>query len=207
MDGDNGVIVKDRCVEACDTDVMIQIAAHIIEVEPFEVAFGDNPRCQGRGMSERELVDDGGLSDEDERQIGFGILFELDEGMQFGKDFQSQQGGLVDDQNGFEFFSGDEVFDFRADHGCHDGFGRADTGNTDGRCDLSVEFENGSGCGNEMKTDVFGGMKQSLGVADGGGFPGADFAGDNGNTAQREGIVEAGLDREQLRGFHDVLYR
>jgi len=44
--------------------------------------------ARGADAPERELVDDGGLPHQDKRQVVFGILVELQKGVQFGKDFQ-----------------------------------------------------------------------------------------------------------------------
>jgi len=48
-------------------------------------------------------------------------------------------------------------------------------------------------------------MKPALCEADGGGFSGADFAGNQGDAADGQRVMKTCGSRRKLRGFHDVL--
>jgi hypothetical protein len=56
---------------------------------------------------------------------------------------------------------------------------------------LAEQLEHGAGSGNEVEDAVLGGMEAALGIAEGGGFAGADLAGDDCYQMGVESVIEA----------------
>ena len=69
------------------------------------------------------LMDAGYQCVQNDGQVGFGVFFKLTQRMQFGKYFQAQQRGLIDEQQYFDFFLTHQCADFFFDHPQHHGFG------------------------------------------------------------------------------------
>lgn len=95
MDGSDGGFVKEHAIDPGDGQVVTQIALHGALVNPFEVTPCDHAGGQGLAAAVAEIIDQVGLAGQHEGQIGLGVLLELGEGVQFGKDFQAQQRGLA----------------------------------------------------------------------------------------------------------------
>jgi hypothetical protein len=90
--------------QAGQSQVMGQVVGHLPPINTLEMRPGDDSGSQGPGGAEEHLIDEGALAGQDDRQIGFGILIELSEEMEFSEDLQTEEGGLIDDQDRFNGF-------------------------------------------------------------------------------------------------------
>jgi len=137
-----------------------------------------------------QLVEQGVLSAEDEGDQRFGVEVELQERVDLGKDLDAHQVGFIDDQDGALLFGSD--FREKATEGVSEERDGERTGlHLEGEEDLLEEFEDGSGVGRDRDETVEGGVQGMGGIAQGGGFAGADLSGDDRHGAQFEGIVES----------------
>jgi hypothetical protein len=57
--------------------MMTEVVFHILAVDAFEMASGDDSGCKGLRGSVGEFVDNAGLSCEDNGEVGFGVTIEL----------------------------------------------------------------------------------------------------------------------------------
>jgi hypothetical protein len=187
-----------------DFEVVVEVEFHLLAIDAFEVGAGHHPGREGQGGAVEEFIQEVALSGEDHGQEGFGVGLELGEGVEFQEDFQSQQRGLIDDQGDFLLFSFYRVLDLGLDDPSHDGAGVAFGFHLQGPAELAVEFEDGAAGGGDPKQAPFGGVEVVDGKAKGGGFSRADFAGDHGDGAQAQSIIEAVLDPFESRGRQDL---
>ena len=70
------------------------------------------------------------------------------------------------------------------------GSGEESCGGAELEADLAKQLEHGAGGGDEAEDAVLGRVEAALGVAEGGGLAGADFAGDDRDEVCVEGVVE-----------------
>jgi hypothetical protein len=137
-----------------------------------------------------EAVDEGELAAEHDGHEGGGVEVELGEGVQLGEDVEAHEVGLVDEEDG-DLFCGADVLE-GITHGFEEaGGGEEGCGGTELEADLAEQLEHGAGGGDEAQDAVLGRVEAALGVAEGSGLAGADFAGDYGDEMGVEGIVEA----------------
>jgi len=101
--------------------MMSQIVFHFLTGDAFQVTAGQDTGSQGMGSAKNELIHQGTLTGQDDGEVGFGVLVELGEGVEFGKDFQSQERGLINNQDGFSFFTFIKFADFLLDQAGQDG--------------------------------------------------------------------------------------
>jgi hypothetical protein len=94
----------------------------------------------------------------------------LGEGVEFHEDFQSQEGGLIDDQGDFLSFSFYGVLDLGLNDAGHDGPGVASGFHLQGPEELALEFQDGAARGGHPQQAHFGGLEVAGGKAQGGGF-------------------------------------
>ena len=77
---------------------------HLLEVDTFEMASGNDPGGQREGGAILEEIEEIVLTSEDDGEIG--VSFELAQGVEFFEGFEPEEAGLVDDEQGLEFFYG-----------------------------------------------------------------------------------------------------
>ena len=94
MDGGDGLFGEEGLFHSGDFEVVVEVAFHILAVDPFQVGPSDYPGRQGQRSSVEEFVQKIILPGEDDRQQGFGVPLELGEGVEFHEDFQPEQRGL-----------------------------------------------------------------------------------------------------------------
>ncbi len=138
-----------------------EILFHFPTGDAFEMKAGQDAGSQRMGSAEDELIDQGALPGQDDGEIGFGVLIELGQGVEFGEDLQTQEGSLIDNQDGFYFFAFIEVTDFLLDDAGQNGPGRAGFFDTEFVQDEAVEFQDGSRGGGNGDGAVFGRMEGS----------------------------------------------
>ena len=115
-----------------------------------------------------QLVEQGILSAEDERDKGFGIKIKLQQGMELSKDFNSHEVGFINDQDRL-LFSARDFRQKRSEGLGEKGDGKGTGLYLEGKQDLLEDFENRSGIGGYGKDPVLRGMKGSGGVPEGSG--------------------------------------
>ncbi len=79
MNSGNRSVVKEHLLYASDLEVMEQVLLHRVLVDAIEVAAGDHAGGQGLAVAIGEVVDQVGLSSQDDWQKRLGILFKLGE--------------------------------------------------------------------------------------------------------------------------------
>ena len=114
-DSGNGRIIEGVSFEAGQEQMVSEILFHFLTRDPFEMKAGQDAGSQRMGSAEDELIDQGTLTGQDDGEIRFGVLVELGQSVEFGKDLQTQEGGLINNQDGFYFFAFIEVTDFFLD--------------------------------------------------------------------------------------------
>jgi hypothetical protein len=91
-----------------------EVELHLLEVNAFEVTSSHDTGGQGEGGAVLEKIEEVVLTGEDHGEIRFGVRLELAEGVELGEDLESQEAGLVYDEQRLELFT-DEVNDAVAD--------------------------------------------------------------------------------------------
>lgn len=119
MDGGHRRFVKEHAAHSGDSQMVAQVVLHGLLLDPLEVAAGYHAGGQGLAVAVLEVVDQVGLPGQHDGQIGFGILFQLGQGVQFGKDLQAQQGSLVDHQRHFHLFAVNQLQNLLFDSAGH----------------------------------------------------------------------------------------
>ena len=84
--------------EACDFEMMFEVKLHILSGDALKVAFGDDSGGQGVGGAIKEQIHEVILPGQDDREEGFGVGFELGDGVQFYEDIEPEKRGLIDDE-------------------------------------------------------------------------------------------------------------
>ncbi len=77
--GRDSRFIEDGGFHAGDGQVMFEVISHPLAVDAFQMASGDDARCQGQGGSVHEFIDKVSLPCQDKGKPGLGILFELAE--------------------------------------------------------------------------------------------------------------------------------
>jgi len=125
MDCGDGGLVEEVFLDPGDGEVVPEVLLHILTVDPFQMATGHDAGGQGLGGAEGELVDEVGLTCEDDGQVGLGVSLKLGEGVQFLEDIQADEGSLVDDEGHLHFLAEDKFLDLFSDGLGEDGAGGA----------------------------------------------------------------------------------
>ena len=123
--------------------------------------------------------------------------------MQFGKDVQPEQGGLVDDEQRLLFFGTDQGLYLLADEPGEDRPGRRDGVDVEFCQQLAIDLEDGAGGGGDPQGFISGGVELSGRPAQGGGLAGADLAGDQGDAADADDVLHPLADGEEFVGLED----
>ena len=89
MDGGDGLFGEEGLFHPGDFQVVVEVALHILAVDPFEVGPSHDAGREGQRSSVEEFVQEVTLAGEDDGQQGFGVSLELGEGVEFHEDFQS----------------------------------------------------------------------------------------------------------------------
>ena len=105
MDGGDGGLIEEVVLDACDGEMVAEVVLHILAVDAFEMASGDDSGGEGLRGSVGELVDDTGLTCQDDGKVGFGVAIELGEDMKLCEDIETDEGCLVDDEDGLHLFA------------------------------------------------------------------------------------------------------
>ena len=101
LDGGHGRLGEELLSDAGDFEMVVEIGVHLLSGDALEMAAGNDSRGEGDGGPVEEEIEEVVLPCEDDREIGFGVAFELGEGVELGVDLDSQKRGLVDDEHGF----------------------------------------------------------------------------------------------------------
>jgi len=109
------------------------------------MASGHDPGGERHGSAIPESIDEVVLSGQDHGEVRFGVSFELGQVVQFGKDVESHEGGLVDDEDGFDLFGQGQIEDFVSDGADEKGSGVACGLDAQFGEQETVEFEDGAG--------------------------------------------------------------
>jgi hypothetical protein len=123
LDGGDCGLLQRIGFQASQSQMMSQVVGHFLPGHTLEMAAGDDSGSQGPGGAKDQLIDQGALPGQDDGQVGFGVLIELGEQVEFRQDLQAQEGGLIDDQNRLDFFTFIEGADFLLDETGQDGPG------------------------------------------------------------------------------------
>lgn len=100
MDGEDGLIGKERVTDTGDLEMMLEISGHIFRFEAFEMAAGHDSGSHGLGGVIFEFIEQIVLSGEDYSEKRLGIELELGDGLYLGQDIIPKETGLVDDEHG-----------------------------------------------------------------------------------------------------------
>jgi hypothetical protein len=144
VDGGDGRFIKEGRFYAGDGQVMLQVHFHILAVDAFQIASGDDSRCQRQRCPVHEFIGEIGLPCHDQGKPWFGILFELAEGMDFGQNLQPQQGGFVNHQDDMDFFATDHLHDFPANAFYQNGLGETGGIGSQFAQELAVKLDDGA---------------------------------------------------------------
>ena len=155
LDGGDGRFLQGIGFQAGQGQVVSQVVGHLLAVYALEMGPGDDSGSQGLGSAEDELIDQGTLTGQDDGQVGFGILVELGEEMEFGEDLQTEERGLIDDQNRFDFFAFVEGADFLLDEAGEDGPGGAGFFDMEFGQEEAVEIQDGTRGGRDGDDLIF----------------------------------------------------
>jgi len=99
MDRGNRLFAEGRMIQPSQVEVVVEIILHALAVDPFQVAPGDDAGGKGQRSSPVEFIQEIILSGQEEGKEGFGISFKLRQGVEFGKDFESEERGFIDEEN------------------------------------------------------------------------------------------------------------
>src|ERR671919_302647 len=80
LDGGDGWWGEELSFHSGDTEVMGEVELHLLEVDPFEMASGDDARSQRQRGAVLERIEKIILTGKDHGQMGFGVGLELAEG-------------------------------------------------------------------------------------------------------------------------------
>jgi hypothetical protein len=105
MDRRNRLFAEGRVIQPSQVEVVVEIILHALAVDTFQVAPGDDAGGKGQRSSPVEFIEEIILSGQEEGKEGFGISFKLRQGMQFGKDFEAEKRGFIDEENDLLPFS------------------------------------------------------------------------------------------------------
>ena len=155
LDGGDRRLLQGIGFQAGQGQMVSQVVGHFLPGDALEMAAGDDPGSQGPGGAEDQLIDQGALTGQDDGQVGFGILIELGEEVEFGQDLQTQEGGLIDDQNRLDFFAFIEGADFLLDEAGQDGPGGAGFFDMEFGQEETVEIQDGTRGGGDGDDLIF----------------------------------------------------
>ena len=94
---------------------MVQILTHRLPGDRRQMTSGNNAGSQWDGSAVEQVFGQVILAGQHHGQPRFGVGLELGDGMQFGKDIEAQQLGLIDNQQGLLLFTGDQAVDLCSD--------------------------------------------------------------------------------------------
>jgi hypothetical protein len=89
MDGEDGLIGKERVTDAGDLEMMLEISGHVFGFEAFEMAAGHDSGCHGLGGVIFEFIEQIVLSGEDYSEQRLGVELELGDGLYLGQNKSS----------------------------------------------------------------------------------------------------------------------
>lgn len=145
LDGGHGGFGEELLSNAGDLEVVGEIGIHLLTGDALEMATGNDSRCQWDGGPVEEEIEEVVLPREDHGQIGFGVTFELGDGVEFGQDFHSQEGCLVDDEHWFLLAVAGKLQDLASDDAQEGGPGKGVGVDFKLGSKLAVAFEDGPG--------------------------------------------------------------
>ena len=173
---------------------MSEIGFEFVAVEAAEVVPDDEALAQGFVDGHGEPAPEFGESDEDQAQSLFGVHGEVGEQAEVFEHVVAQVLGLVDDEHRQLFGFGDESGDLVAD-GAVGGGSRAFGGQAEFPGDGLVHVEHVAGGERDVVDAVEAGMQGGGDCPAGGGFAGADLAGQQADTAQVDEVVDVATNR------------
>jgi hypothetical protein len=124
LDGGHGRLGEELLSDAGDLEMVVEIGVHLLSGDALEMAAGNDSRGEGDGGPVEEEIEEVVLPCEDDGEIGFGVAFELGEGVELGQNFNSQEGGFVDDEHRFLLAVACELQDLAPDNAKEGGPGK-----------------------------------------------------------------------------------
>ena len=192
VDAGEEAVAEELALAAGDAEMVLDVAGGLLQVEGFEVEADGDALVEGLVGSEAELVGQVGLAEEDEGDQGSGIHLVVEQEAQLVEELRGQEVGFVDDEQDVAALAGQVVeggAELREE--AHKAEGRLDL---EGEEDLAVEGGDAQVGIGEIDDGVEVAVEGLGEGADGGGFAGADVAGDESGETLLEGKGEAALD-------------
>jgi hypothetical protein len=192
VDASEEPITKDLSLVTGNAQMVLDVASGLFQVKGFEVETDGDALVKSFVRSETELVSQVRLAKEDESDQGSRVHVIVEQEAQLVKELRRQEVGFIDDEEDVATLAG-QVVESGAELG--EETHKAESGlNLQGEEDFAIkggDAEVGVG-------EVDDGIEiavESLGEgADGGGFAGADVAGDESGETVLEGEGQAALD-------------
>jgi len=160
VDGGDGGVIEEHALHPGNGEVVAQVVVHGFLVDAFEVAFGHDAAGQRQPGSIAQVLDEIGLSGENQGEVGFGVVLELRQGVELGEDLEAKQRGLVDDEHGFDLLGFGELEHLAPDGAGHESAGVAGIFFMAQLAeDLAVELEDGAAGGGDAEDAEFRGCR------------------------------------------------
>ena len=191
IDPGDEAVAEELVLISGDVEVMLDVARRLLQIEGFEVEADGDALVEGLVGGEAEFVGQVRLTEQDQGDEGGRVHLAVEEEAQLVEQFGRQQVGLVDDKEHVAALAG-QVVERSAELGqeAHEAKGRF---YLEGEQDFAVEGADAE-MGIGQVDDGIDVAVQGLGEgAGGGGFSGADVAGEEGGRAVLEGKGQAAL--------------
>ena len=203
VDAAEEAVAKELALEARDAHVVLDVPGGLFQVKGSEVVADGDALVEGFVGSKAELVGQVGLTEEDEGDQRSGIHLVVEQEAQLVKEFRWQEVRFVDDEQDVAALAGQVVeggAELREEaHKAKGGF------DLESKEDFAVEGRDAKVGVGEIDDGVEI-VVEGLGKGtDGGGFAGADVAGEEGREALLEGKGQAALDLAVATGSVEVL--
>jgi hypothetical protein len=192
VDASEEPITKDLSLVTGNAQMVLDVASGLFQVKGFEVETDGDALVKSFVRSETELVSQVRLAKEDESDQGSRVHVIVEQEAQLVKELRRQEVGFIDDEEDVAALAG-QVVESGAELG--EETHKAESGlNLQGEEDFAIK----GGDAEVGVREVDDGIEiavESLGEgADGGGFAGADVAGDESGETVLEGEGQAALD-------------
>jgi hypothetical protein len=204
VNGSDEVIGEELGLTASDVEVVLDVGSTFLEVEGIEVETDGDALVESFVGGKAELVSETGLTKEDESEERSGVELVVEEETELLEEVRREKMSLIDDEQGGAAFAG-EVAEGGMKLG--EGTGKVESRfDVESEKDLVIKGDDGELGVREVDDGVEIGVEGLSESTNGGGFTGADVAGDESGDALMKSKGEAALDlgvppsREEVLG-------